>query len=568
MLLITLCVFYIPAAADPQRYSVFAWIMAGARLFAAAFWIMAMTQSGQAKVLLPMFLTDLTFGIVLAILLQLGLGPDKKFSLQHLHDWWAPRFSSFRNFFRSGLLRLAAVSALVLAGFFGYGLWYYLLRAVPDPVIADPEENFKYGVIGLGIDARIPYYLWRVLPGMFRDKLPEGGMASLGLLQEPGHELPVGFSKRQIGYPSIEPNCALCHTSSYRRNAGDHPVIVPGSPAHELDLESFQNFLYESAADPRFTTENVLRAIEKVQSLGRFEKQVYRFVILPAAKRGLLKQRAEYVWQKLRPRQGRGRTDTFNPTKFNVFHMPDDGTIGTVDLPAIWNQRPREGLYLHWDGNNNEITQRNFAAAMAIGATPKSVKIDNFKRVTDYVLDLAPPKFPFPINVARAEAGKPIYEKNCAGCHAFGQPKTGQVTSIDQIGTDRYRLDSFTSELVQRFHAIDEPPFVFSAYRKTDGYSNLPIDGAWLRAPYLHNGSVPTLWDLLQPPERRPKTFYRGSNLYDPVNLGFISSGAEAEKDGFKFDTSLAGNGNQGHFYGTELSESDKRALIEYLKTL
>ena len=96
-----------------------------------------------------------------------------------------------------------------------------------------------------------------------------------------------------------------------------------------------------------------------------------------------------------------------------------------------------------------------------------------------------------------------------------------------------------------------------------------PTDGIWLRAPYLHNGSVPTLWDLLQAPEQRPQVFYTGSDIYDPQKVGFITSGAQMKASAdFKYDTRLEGNHNGGHLYGTQLSDVDKRALIEFMKTL
>jgi hypothetical protein len=307
--------------------------------------------------------------------------------------------------------------------------------------------------------------------------------------------------------------------------------------------------------------------IEQNEELGWFERQVYRAAILPFAKQGLAVQREAYQWQKSRPPQGRGRTDTFNPTKLVVFHMPDDGTIGTVDLPVIWNQRAREGMYLHWDGNNNAITERNYAAAMAIGASPYSVLEDNFQRVTDFVLTLPPPEFPYPVDAAAAERGWQVFKAECADCHAFGSARVGTVTELADVGTDPHRLSSFTPQLVEDFHTIDEGPFRFNAYRKTDGYSNLPIDGAWARAPYLHNGSVPTLWDLLSPVEERTKVFTRGADVYDPERMGFVSGPPELG-EGFVQDASVPGNGNQGHLYGTQLSAEQKRDLIEYLKTL
>jgi hypothetical protein len=88
------------------------------------------------------------------------------------------------------------------------------------------------------------------------------------------------------------------------------------------------------------------------------------------------------------------------------------------------------------------------------------------------------------------------------------------------------------------------------------GYVAQFLDGIWLRAPYLHNGSVPTLRDLLDPPARRPKVFWRGYDVYDPVKVGFIGQGREAERAGSHFDTAERSNGSQGHEFGTGLPES------------
>src|SRR5439155_23830268 len=100
-----------------------------------------------------------------------------------------------------------------------------------------------------------------------------------------------------------------------------------------------------------------------------------------------------------------------------------------------------------------------------------------------------------------------------------------------------------------------------------DGYASVPLDAIWIRGPYLHNGSVPTLRDLLEPVENRPKVFYRGYNVFDARNVGFISSGPEAERVGFRYDVSVTGNRNAGHLRGTHLSSGEKQALMEYMKT-
>jgi hypothetical protein len=97
-------------------------------------------------------------------------------------------------------------------------------------------------------------------------------------------------------------------------------------------------------------------------------------------------------------------------------------------------------------------------------------------------------------------------------------------------------------------------------------YAARPLYGIWAAAPYLHNGSVPTLYDLLLPPEQRPKTFALGEREYDPVRVGFAVGTACRQQD-CGVDTTRTGDGNGGHLWGTDLAEPDRMALLEYLKT-
>ncbi|WP_416770792.1 hypothetical protein ACMGT0_29315 [Pseudomonas sp. RHF3.3-3] len=571
MLLVGISLFYMPSGFNARRFPINSWLCVLSRLIAVAFWIYLIQTSTTPSVFVPMLYGDLSMFLLLGITLYLGSPPATRpwaLLVDGWHAWchgWAVRWQ--RHSFRVGLL----VTLLVL-GFIGYQTWYNMLRVVPEEKFAADEDHFKYAAIGLGIEARIPYYLFSVLPQMCPEKMPRpgGGWESFGFLYENGRDLPIGMAKRQIGYPTVEPNCALCHTGSYRAAADDVARPLATAPANTLQLQAFQWFAYDCASDPKFTADAVMTAINAKFQLGFFEKLYNRYLIIPMAKSALLKQKQGYAWQKLRPAQGPGRTDTFNPTKMVVFGFPDDSTIGTVDLPQIWNQKPRESLYLHWDGNNNNIHERNYAAAMAVGATPQSVLPESFNRVTNWLLGTRPPAWPFALDQARVAQGKPLWASNCAGCHEFGKADTGQVTvPIDTLGTDPHRLNSFTTGLVQAFHGFKKPPFDFGAYRKTQSYSNTPTDGIWMRAPYLHNGSVPSLWDLLQTPDKRPVTFSTGSDVYDPVKVGFVTSGPQVQAPTyFKYDTRLEGNHNGGHLYGTQLTDAEKWALIEFMKTL
>ena len=106
-------------------------------------------------------------------------------------------------------------------------------------------------------------------------------------------------------------------------------------------------------------------------------------------------------------------------------------------------------------------------------------------------------------------------------------------------------------------------------------YKVRPLNGIWASPPYLHNGSVPTLYALLSPVEERPMKFYLGGREYDPVNVGYNT---DKFPGAFEFDTSIRGNQNTGHEFSNDKSRAgvigdllkpeERRALVEYLKTL
>jgi mono/diheme cytochrome c family protein len=447
-------------------------------------------------------------------------------------------------------------------------------RATDQP--ADIVAEFKYGTVGTEETVGVPYWLWVVLPEVFADKLPNrpgNGYERLGFIYEtPTSDLPIGASRSGGLQPRVGLNCATCHAGSYRDAAGAAPAIVLGMPAHQMDLQAYARFLSAIAKDPRFNADTLIPAMQKRSGFGFFDGLVYRYFAIPRSKEGILERDRRIAWFDTRPPQGPGRVDTFNPYKAmfaEATNFEIDDTVGTADLPSLWNQRMRQGLWLHWDGNNNSVDERNKSAAIGAGATPDSLDLDALDRVADWILDLKPPPYPATrINTTLAAAGTPIYRANCASCHDVGQPRVGQTIDIAEVGTDPERMRSFTPELAQQMHTIGTgTPWRFSHFRKTNGYAGMPLDGIWLRAPYLHNGSVPTLRALLLLDER-PSRFYRAYDVYDWRGVGFVSTGPEAEQQGVEFDTSLRGNSNTGHTYGRELSVQDREALLEYLKTL
>ena len=471
--------------------------------------------------------------------------------------------------------RSRAARALAVVAMVAYcALLLGFRRFNPDfPVVhTDIREHFKYGSIGSEEANGIPYWIWKVLPDMFPEKLPGGGYASLGFVYEPGRAEPVGLARRKIFIDRLGMNCAICHTGTVRDTPGSPRRIYLGMPANTFDLQAYLRFLIACASDGRFTVDNVLRAIQARKRLDPAEVLAYREAVW-RTREVLLERARQTAFMGTRPAWGPGRVDTFNPYKtvqFN-FSMENDHSVGATDLPSIWNQKPRRGLQLHWDGNNDSMEERNKSAALGAGVTPVTIDLKGMKRIEDWLLDsLMPPKYPYEIDTALAAKGAPLYREHCAACHEFGGARVGTVTPIEEIATDRGRLDSFTYELAANMNTLFAGyPWRFARFRKTGGYANMPLDGVWLRAPYLHNGSVPTLRDLLDATGSRPKKFYRGYDVYDRKKGGFVSDVAEEQgRRYFLYDTEAPGNGNSGHLYGTGLAPAGKDAIVEYLKTL
>ncbi len=476
-------------------------------------------------------------------------------------------------------------------------LWVLISINSDSPVAyEDVTEHFKYGSIGSepgGSLLRLvggslpPYWIFRTLPAICPEKLP-GGFASVGLLTEPGKDLPIGIShRRRFGVDQVGFNCALCHTGTVRDAPEAPPRIVLGMPAHQLDIQPLVTFVLECSLDSRLTRENVLARVEEMGGGGPslFERVLLRFVLLDRLKAQVLEFRSRIapVLGDRVPPWGRGRVDTFNPYKSLQFNWPLDQLpaselIGTTDYPSLWNQAPREGMQLHWDGDNDSVDERNLSAALGAGVTPVTVDHAGIKRVRDWIWKLPPPKYPYPINQTLAATGATLYATHCLSCHADNRfrdgviapgTRVGQVVPIGDIGTDRHRLDSYTDDFAANQYALyPDSQYRFTHFRKTEGYANHPLDGIWLRGPFLHNGSVPTLRALLDPPEARPKVFYRGYDVFDQANVGFVSDVRQAGSQTFTtVDTSVPGNGNGGHVYGTMLSDADKAALVEHMKT-
>ena len=491
---------------------------------------------------------------------------------------------------RTKKIILRCLLTLVILGIGGaWFTWYKFFRDEGEPAWANQTERFKYGSIGAEPARGIPYYIWMVLPRTFPEYVPgPGGYKAFGLVWEEGHEMPVGFTKRVIGFPRVGNNCALCHTGTWRSKEGESPHIVPAAPSHTTDVQALLRFLTKCGQDPRFNASTLLDQIDREVKLSTIDRLLYRFALIPLTRTALKQQQHQLEWMNRPgwPDWGRGRDDPMNLTKYFMTSMATDNSTGQADFPSVWNLKVRkgDGLYLNWSCDTPAVRSVLIDSALGLGAAPDpNLPFDEFnwshkrrawfvqrmEELDNYLSELPPPPYPFPVDAALAGRGKPLYAQHCAACHDVGGRNTNKPVPPADIGTDRERMDTWVQAAADEANrrvkemGINRPNMV-----KIEGYQSPPLDGIWMRAPYLHNGSVPTLRDLLNSTAERPKIFYRGYDVYDPKNVGFVTTGFDTARLGWKHDTTERGNGNQGHTYGTGLGFEEKNALLEYLKTL
>lgn len=260
--------------------------------------------------------------------------------------------------------------------------------------------------------------------------------------------------------------------------------------------------------------------------------------------------------------------------------LPPPMTHHDHDAPAWWNFKKKTRLYSDGFSAKGHRPLMQFMLVPENGPEVFADREDEFQEVYAWLESLEAPKYPFAIDQGLAAKGEAIFTNHCADCHGtYGQDETypNKIVPIAEVGTDPVRLGALSPE---HRHAYGQSWFGhFGDHPTIDdpgGYVAPPLDGIWASAPYFHNGSVPTLWHVLNSSER-PSVWRRTENGYDQEKIGleiatFDEVPAEAAKNGRErrkyFDTSKHGKSAVGHTFPDALDDAEKRAVLEYLKTL
>jgi mono/diheme cytochrome c family protein len=246
---------------------------------------------------------------------------------------------------------------------------------------------------------------------------------------------------------------------------------------------------------------------------------------------------------------------------------------------------------MYYTGGGNARSVRSLMQFMLSPLTLPSTferEEPTFRDIQAYILTLQPPSYPFAIDRALAQQGEKLFTQTCARCHGtYGEKWTypNRIVPLDEIGTDPNRYygisPAFAAHYNRSWFTQENAGWLADDYkaRSTAGYQAPPLDGIWATAPYFHNGSAPTVYHVLNS-KARPRRFTRSyrtdADAYDSNRLGWkvevLEQSADARWPAYLrrkvYDTTLPGRSNGGHTFGDDLTEAERMAVIEYLKTL
>ncbi len=507
-------------------------------------------------------------------------------------------------------------------------LWckeYKMRQARLSDYIQNNRSDFKsFATASLG-HGGFPYVLLRLAPELFPDLVAAQGknFSRLGFSSDPlnptsGLPLGLNYSSQGLqigGLPIQTPlqvatlTCGACHIGRVAGPDGRVIDLVGAGNSH-FDSSGLFKLFADIVNHPHYRADLVRQAI-KEKPAGWFygndvsvafaeylERQLYvNFTdkILSTIKDGVLAGRAHqdlFINKTVYAPAGAasyfdrtpGRADAVGLTLANYANedqldkMPKAPTI--TKIMSVWSQKDRQ--VSHWTGDMPSGVHPVVAAEVAVVGDVKNLNQKNIASSTRFIDQLPPPPYPYRVDMDRAKRGQVLYSQYCASCHVGDR----KVYPAEEVGTDPARLGATSDVTYEGFNKAlhegcpkkemgsacyeDSRPIL----RPRDwalGYVATPLDGIWARAPYLHNGSVPTLYHLLVP-SQRPQRFIVGSMLFDTEMVGF--EWQKPMENTEVYETGRPAQMSGGHDTVTYLgldweAETEKRLdLIEYMKTL
>lgn len=458
------------------------------------------------------------------------------------------------------------ISLLVLLGLFG--LWMLLLSASSDPGdkpqyippsiqrAGDAQKGYQYLITGDYLKSGLPYGYFNLLNG--KDKH--------NYLNRTGKNatVPHGYNviRNEKGIDVVVPTCLQCHAQVLN----DSLVVGLGNTL--LDFSNIghgNNFLrnlvtgfMQTVSPAQYdASKDLIRSMSTIAPM--METQV----------RGV--NAADRLATLLVAHRD---PETLEWKKEPILDIPNE--VIPTDVPAWWLLKKKNAMFYNGFGRGDFGKFLMLSNILTVKDTAEAREVfSHFGDVLAYIKSIKSPKYPYPIDQHLAETGKTIFTDHCSKCHGnYGKEETYPnlliPASIIQTDSLLYKANHQNPQFIAWFNkswfAKGDLP---ARLEPANGYMAPPLDGVWATAPYLHNGSVPTIEAVLNS-SIRPTYWKRDFNhpVYNTQSLGWEFSSAD-EPDGKKtYNTKLPGYSNSGHYFGNKLSDQERKALLEYLKTL
>lgn len=413
-------------------------------------------------------------------------------------------------------------------------------------------------------------------------------------------DLPMGLVKREMDFginanvKFVNLSCTACHAGSeYNQNGKRLNNIVVGSASESFNPEIYVTLIYEGMKKINLDWSSATKIMNTLFPDTSIREKLLFQTILKNQIKSYMKDHAAIDRATPFLNGGPGLTNGIASLK-NVLEISQDGSsTGYTSIPSLADRAFRSSLLydgIYSPANKNpfqEVTPddknlKEMAIIVSLftiptmGETPKGAikKMANvIKTVTPILKKYKTPEFPGSIDSDKARVGQNIYQNNCMECHGayeWAAGKKAKMTSFPnkfvpqkEMNSDPQRWLAVSDNLVEKMQETDWVKYIDINQNK--GYVAPILEGVWASAPYLHNGSVPTLWHLLRP-SQRPTTFMTGDQ-----NLDFVKVGIANIETSFSevYNTSLEGRRNTGHeSQFNQLSEQEKDNLLEFLKVL
>jgi len=424
--------------------------------------------------------------------------------------------------------------------------------APSDQRVGDAEKGRTYLLEGGYVDSGIPLELFNMFFAGGLDELNRGGIN-----EGVPHEYNAFINDEDVGI--VSPNCLQCHAgyidgqfilglgnsdANFTQNTAAVTGLLDAAVISNYGMDSPEYRGYERFATAiKATGDKIITEVVGANSADKI-----------AAVLAAHRNRDDLSW-----------------VDEPMLDIPEE--VVPTDVPAWWLLKKKSAMFYTAVGRGDfaRISMASSVLTMKDSMTAREID-NNFVDVIAYIKSLEPPQYTGAVDNAKAAEGETLFNQNCSGCHGtYGDTPTypNLLVDVSFVKTDPSLLDANFGYggFVDWYNSswFDQEPNAAQLV-PGNGYVAPPLDGIWATAPYLHNGSVPTIEALLNS-EIRP-VFWKKTGNYDHVSLGHGFQVEPSKTDSHTYDTNLVGYGNMGHTFGDRLTQVERMQIIEYLKTI